>query len=237
MLDNTYLNMELALPKTGGEVEFGHVVKRLRDKDGLPIGTAHNNPILDTRIYEVEFSDGHRASLAANVIAENLYSQVDSEGNRHVLFADIIDHRTNGKQLSKDDAFITTSMGTKQRRESTIGWEILIQWKDSSTTWVSMKDVKQAYPVQLSEYAVAANIADEPAFAWWVPFTLRKRYRIISKLKSKYWVRTHKFGSKSLRTSRRQLHSTLRTGTPCGGTQFVGKCVTFHEHLRSGTSQ
>jgi hypothetical protein len=32
------------------------------------------NPILDTRIYEVEFPDGEVLEYAANVIAENLYS-------------------------------------------------------------------------------------------------------------------------------------------------------------------
>ncbi len=59
-----------------------------------------------------------------------------------------------------------------------------------------MKDAKNAYPVELAEYAIASNIADEPAFAWWVPFTIKKRNRIISKVKSKYWIRTHKFGIK-----------------------------------------
>ena len=33
--------------------------------------------ILDTRFYEVEYLDGHKASLAANNIAENIFSQVD----------------------------------------------------------------------------------------------------------------------------------------------------------------
>jgi hypothetical protein len=41
--DDTYLNMELALPRNGDEVEFAKVVKRLRDKNGLPIGTANDN--------------------------------------------------------------------------------------------------------------------------------------------------------------------------------------------------
>ena len=200
MYDDTYLNMELALPRSGGEVEFGRVTKRLRDKDGLPIGTAHDNPILDTRMYEVEFSDGHRASLAANAIAENLFSQVDPEGNRHVLFSEIIDHRTNGKELLMADAFITTATGTKRRRESTAGWEVLIEWKDGSSTWVALKDAKESYPVQLAEYAVAAKVSEQPAFAWWVPFTIKKRNRIIAKVKSKYWVRTHKFGIKIPKT-------------------------------------
>jgi hypothetical protein len=70
VLNDTYLNIELSLPRGGGEVEFARVTKRLRDKDGLPIGTANDNPILDTRLYEVEFPDGHKAALVANVIAE-----------------------------------------------------------------------------------------------------------------------------------------------------------------------
>jgi hypothetical protein len=97
--DETYLNMELALPREGGEVQFGRVVKRMRDKDGLPIGTANDNPILDSRMYEVEFQDGYRTSLAANAIAENLFAQIDDEGNRHVMFQEVIDNRTNGKQV------------------------------------------------------------------------------------------------------------------------------------------
>ena len=198
--DDTYLNMELALPRAGGEVEFGRVVKRMRDKDGLPIGTANDNPILDTRVYEVEFPDGHKAALAANIIAENLFAQVDSEGNRHALFDEIVAHRTNGKEVKMQDAFVNTKSGTKRRKESTIGWEILVRWKDGSTTWVALKDLKESYPVQLAEYAVSARIAEEPAFAWWVPYTLRKRSRIISKVKSKYWIRTHKFGIKIPKT-------------------------------------
>ena len=87
-------------------------------------------------------------------------------------------------------------MGTRRRKETTIGWEVLIQWKDGSSTWVASKDAKEAYLVQLAEYSTTAAISDEAAFAWWVPFTLLKRYRIISKVKSKYWVRTHKFGIK-----------------------------------------
>ena len=125
--DDTYLNMELALPRDGAEVQFGRVVKRLRDKDGLPIGTANDNPILDTRIYEVEFQDGHRASLAANAIAENLFAQIDDEGNRHVLFEEIVDHRTNGKQVLQQGAFIVNHSGTRRRRETTIGWELLVR--------------------------------------------------------------------------------------------------------------
>ena len=65
-----------------------------------------------------------------------------------------------------------------------------------NTTWVALKDIKEAYPVQLLEYALAGKISMEPVFAWWVPHTLKKRNRIIVKVKSKYWLSNHKFGIK-----------------------------------------
>ena len=144
--------------------------------------------------------DGHKAALAANTIATNIFAQIDDEGHRHVLLDSIADHRTNGVQVTQDNAFIVSSNGGKRRRETTKGWEILVQWKDGSTSWECMKDVKESYPLQLAEYAMTKSIASQPAFAWWVPHVLRKNKRIIAKVKSKYWKRTHKFGWKLPKT-------------------------------------
>jgi len=52
--------------------------------------------------------------------------------------------------------------------------------------------------VLVAEYAVANRIDDEPAFAWWVQAVIRKRDRIVAKVKSKYWQRTHKYGIKKI---------------------------------------
>ena len=145
-------------------------------------------------MYKVEFADGEKASLVANYIAENLFTQIDDEGNRQVLMNEIIDYRTNGTELKPQDAFITTKTGTKCRWETTKGWELLIEWKDGSTNWVSLNDIKESYPVQVAEFTLATCISMEPAFAWWVPFMLKKRNWILAKVKSKYWLRTHKFG-------------------------------------------
>ena len=77
-MGDTYVSMELALPQ-GDTLEPRHtrVTKRLRDANGILIGTAHDNPILDTRMYEVEFMDGEKSLLLANYIAENLFTQID----------------------------------------------------------------------------------------------------------------------------------------------------------------
>ena len=69
VFDDTHLNIELAIPRDGDGPDFARVTKCLRDKDRLPIGRYHNNTILDTRIYEVDYKDGHKYLLAANVIA------------------------------------------------------------------------------------------------------------------------------------------------------------------------
>ena len=50
VFDDTYFKMELAIPIDVDGPDFAKVTKRLRDKDGLPISRAHNNPILDTRM-------------------------------------------------------------------------------------------------------------------------------------------------------------------------------------------
>ena len=190
-----YLNMELVLPQGDSlEPRMARVTKRLKDANGIPIGTTDDNPLLDTRMYEVEYLDGERTSLSTNHIAETIFAQADDEGNRQVLMKEIIDYRTNGQEVRHQGVFITTKTGTKRRRETTKGWEILIEWKDGSTNWVALQDVKESDPVQLAKFAISNRIAEEPAFAWWVPFVMKKRNRILAKVMSKYWLRSHKFG-------------------------------------------
>ena len=87
--------MEVALPRDSEGPEFARVTKSLRDANGLPIGTANDNPILDTCMYEVEYADGHKASMAANTIAINMFAQLDKDGTRHVLFDEITDNRSD----------------------------------------------------------------------------------------------------------------------------------------------
>ena len=203
--DDPYLNKEIALASGANEVQFGRVTKRLRDAEGRPIGTANENPLLDTRGYAVEFRDGHSESVSANLIAQNLYSQFDEEGNRHILLADIVDHRRDERAVDKQDAFVTMGNGVKRRRETTQGWQLLCEWKDGSSNWVALKDARQSYPVLVAEYAIANRIEEEPAFAWWVSDVIKKRDRIIAKVKSKYWQRTHKYGIRIPKTVQEAL--------------------------------
>ena len=172
ILDYMYLNMELAPPKDGESAQFTKVTKRLRDTNGLSIGVAHENPMLDTRIYEVKYHDVHKAYLTANTISENLFSQVDEEGNRHVLLDCIANHLTNWTELPIDEAYITSKNGGCSKRQTTNGWEILLQWKYGSTNWDPLKDIKECSPVQLAEYAIQNGISSLPVFNWWITFVI-----------------------------------------------------------------
>jgi hypothetical protein len=133
--------MELAIPRDSDGPKFAQVTKPLKDKDRLPSGRANNNSILDTRMYEVEYPGGNEASLATNAFAENMFAQVNNKGSCHLLFEEIIHHRTDGTEVKQQDASLTTGNSNKCQRETKKGWEILIQWKDGSSTWVSMKEV------------------------------------------------------------------------------------------------
>ena len=176
-----YVNVELALDRHNDGPEFARVNKILKDKDGRPIVIAAENIILYTRMYEVEYADGYKTAITANAIASNLFAQVDQDGQLFVLFNTIIDSRTDGKQINEGGAFIHMSNGNNSRIETTKVWEVFIQWKYGSLTWKQVKDVKESFLLQLAEDAVLNQIADEPAFAWWIKKLLRKRYRIISK--------------------------------------------------------
>ena len=57
VLEDKYLNIWVALPHDGDGTEFSKVTQRLRDSNGLPIGAVNDNPILDIRVYGVDYQD------------------------------------------------------------------------------------------------------------------------------------------------------------------------------------
>jgi hypothetical protein len=187
-----YVGASVTLP-IGDRMMSARVRGRKRDADGSLRGKAHSNPILDTRTYEVEFPDGQTAELAANVIAQNMYSMCDTEDNQFMLMAGITDHRKDEHAVDRADMYIQRG-NNRQPRKTTKGWKLCVEWKDGSTSWERLADLKESNPVELADYAIAHGIDNEPAFAWWVPYTIRRRNRIIAVVNSRYHKRTHKFG-------------------------------------------
>ena len=98
-----------------------------------------------------------------------MYSQVDTEGDEFILLQKICNHWKDGLAVAKDDMFVQHTRGGSNavHRRTTKGWQLLVQWKDGSTSWTPLKDLKESNPIEVAEYAVANKIADEPVFTWW----------------------------------------------------------------------
>ena len=60
----------------------GKVFCRYKYDDVNIIGKYDSNPILNTMVYDVMIPDGSIREYGANIIADNMYSQVYSEGFR-----------------------------------------------------------------------------------------------------------------------------------------------------------
>ena len=102
----------------------------MKDGDSNPVGMVNKNPIINTRMFKVEFADGYNASMSANPITESMFAQVDQEGNRLMLFDEIINHWFTSEALSNVEAWVYGCNGKKYRKKTTKGCDILIHWKD-----------------------------------------------------------------------------------------------------------
>jgi hypothetical protein len=148
--------------------------------------------MLDTSTCEIEFPDGHSDEYTANVIAENMYDQCDIEGRHYNLMEGIVDHNTYVHAVKPDVMYINHG-SNNQLSKTTKGWHLCVEWKDGTTSWERLSDLKESNPVEAAEYAVAKSLVDAPDFLWWDPYVLKKHSIIIYDLTKRYHKRTHKF--------------------------------------------
>ena len=92
----------------------------------------------------------------------------------------ILDHKRDGSALRMNEKYIKSKNGQMKLRQTTVGWSFLVRMKDGTESWTPLRLLKESNPVDIAEYVLSRKINNEPAFAWWVPYTLRKRYVIIS---------------------------------------------------------
>jgi hypothetical protein len=162
-IGDNYLSAELMLPK-GGVMVKDHMTAHKRDRDGNPVGRANDNPILDTRTYIVGFDDGNQTELTANMIAESLYLQCDPNSNQYVPLEKIVIHQRLSAAVMLSNQKIVHADGKTYLKHSTIGWQLFCQWKDGSTSWENLADLKESHPIETAKYAKILGIDHEPAF-------------------------------------------------------------------------
>jgi hypothetical protein len=114
-------------------VDFGNdgskratVKRRARDYDGNLLGQGHRDPQLDQREYIIEYDDGTCDRMFGNIIAANLYAQLDNQGQPYTLLKEIVDHRKRHDAIDKQDGFTVAQYGARIPKRTTRGWEICV---------------------------------------------------------------------------------------------------------------
>ncbi len=146
---------------------WGTVVSCKHDAEGNIIWHAHNNLILDTCLYDIEFANGKITALMTNAIANAMYAQCDPDGDEYNLLDKHIDVKCTTNALTFDQQQIMIRRTTCQQK-STKDWFICFRWKDSSNSWETLSDLKESHPVQVTKFATHMGFALKPGFNWCV---------------------------------------------------------------------
>ena len=116
-----YLNMNFIFYVGTNDEHCGTVVKWSQGLDGRTIVSSHTNPFFDTREYEIEFTDGTRDKYTTDIIAGDMYVQVDDEVHQFQLLAEIKDHRKYGTEISKEEGNIRSTNFIERDKITTRG--------------------------------------------------------------------------------------------------------------------
>ena len=103
------LNSEVLLQLEDQGHATGIVKRRVTNESGNLSGRYDDNLYLNSLVYEVEFSDSYIREYSANVIAENILTQVDPEGFSKTMIKAIVDFKKdNAVAVSKSDGYLVT---------------------------------------------------------------------------------------------------------------------------------
>jgi hypothetical protein len=75
-------------------------------------------------------------------------------------------NQSDGNAVHIDGSHFTTATRRKKIMRMTKSWKLCVKWKDESTTWEDLKDLKESNPVQVAAYAVSYKLVSQPVFAW-----------------------------------------------------------------------
>ena len=100
-----------------GVMQKGIATKLMKDDNGILFGTAIQNIYFDPKTYLVEFPDGTKRELAANIIAQNIYSQLDQEGRQYMVLKNIFTSHGMGTKYQKEQlkGGVSMSSGAMER--------------------------------------------------------------------------------------------------------------------------
>ena len=64
---------------------------------------------------------------------------------------EIIDLEETPDAISGNDTFVKSTNGSKKRQITTKGQNFHVCWKDGTTSWIPLNDIKESHSVQTAE--------------------------------------------------------------------------------------
>ena len=124
------INAKVILPHRDKNLH-ATIIGGTKDSEGNEKGRYHSNPILNTQVYDVMFPDGAVKQYSANIIAENMWAQVDHEGHQYRMLEAVTGHCKNGNAVEKSEQYVYTKQGKrKQQQQTTSRWDMCVLWRD-----------------------------------------------------------------------------------------------------------
>ena len=84
---------------------------------------------------------------SANILAESIYNEVDEVGRKLQFMDEIIDLEETPDAVNEENAFVISPNGSKKHQITTNGWSFHVKWRDGTSLWVPLKDIKESYPI------------------------------------------------------------------------------------------
>ena len=50
-------------------------------------------------------------------------------------------------------AAVTLKNGRRKMQKTTIGWRLLVRWKDGTKSWIDLNELKESHPIEVAEFA------------------------------------------------------------------------------------
>jgi hypothetical protein len=144
---DTLINIDVLLPKGEGDA-LVKVTQCSVDSNGKVIGEFNENPLLNTILYECEFEDGTAKEYTANMIASNIFQEMDADGYSSLFLYYIINHMRSSNDISMEDEFFVTKSGTKRMGKTTVGWKLLVQCTNGSHQWIAFSESTTQIAIQ-----------------------------------------------------------------------------------------
>ena len=161
-----------------------NITERKRSYDKISIGRRNDKPILDTQKYLVKYADGTDDMMKYSRVIKHLCSQVDTEGKQLHIYRGIVGHLKIVQDVDKADQF-SENNGRRYKKNMIDVWDLEVELKYSSTSWLPLSQLKKYNPLDVVCYALDNQIANEMVFNRWAQEVLKRSLRLINAAKPK----------------------------------------------------